>query len=59
MEIQDDTLKKGQISIYGWNKGNAWMDNFLVGETEADMASPVESMGKLSTIGGSIKRGAE
>ena len=55
LEMTDSTLKKGPMGTYGWNKGDAWMDNFIVGETEADMALPVEPTGRLSITWGSIK----
>ena len=55
MAITDNTLKNGPMGVYGWNKGDAWMDNFIVGETEADMTFALELLGKLATTWGTIK----
>lgn len=55
MEITDNALKTGPMGVYGWNKSDAWMDNFIVGETEADMTFSMELAGKLATTWGAIQ----
>ncbi len=54
LQATDDTLKKGPLSVAGTEQ-DAWIDNFIVGETEADLTFPVEPMGKLATTWGNIK----
>ena len=52
---KDDTLKKGEMSVGGTVGQDTWIDNFIVGETEADLTFPVEAMGKLATMWGALK----
>jgi len=54
LAVTDDNLEKGPLCVMGANT-DAWVDNFIVGETEADMTFPVESMGKLASKWGAIK----
>ena len=54
LEVEDGTLKKGPLSACGTNTV-AWVDNFIVGETAADMTFPVEPMSKLAATWGKIK----
>ena len=55
LEAKDDTLKKGEMSVGGTVAQDTWVDNFIVGETEADLTFPVEPMGKLATMWGALK----
>lgn len=55
IEVQDGTLKKGPVSVCGTNT-DAWMDNFIIGETEADLTFSVEPMDKLTITWGAIKK---
>jgi len=55
IEVQDNTLAKGPASVCGANT-DAWMDNFIIGETEDDLSFPVEPMGKLAITWGTIKK---
>ncbi len=54
IEVQDGALQKGSLSACGTNT-DAWVDNFIVGETAADMTFPVEPKEKLATTWGKIK----
>jgi hypothetical protein len=54
LEATDSTLKKGPLSVCGTNT-DAWVDNFIVGETAADMTFPVTPKSKLAAIWGKIK----
>jgi len=55
MEVTDDSLKKGPVSVCGTNT-DAWMDNFVIAESESDFLSAVKSNEKLSIAWGSIKK---
>ena len=55
LDMQDGTLEKGPMGVYGWNLGDAWMDNFIVGETEADMLFAVKPVAKLTAMWGAVK----
>ena len=55
MEVTDDSLKKGPVSVCGTNT-DAWMDNFVIAESESDFLSAVKSHEKLSIQWGSIKK---
>ena len=54
LAVTDNNLEKGPLSACGTNT-DAWVDNLIVGETEADMTFPVESIGKLASKWGAIK----
>ncbi|MBC8462334.1 MAG: hypothetical protein H8D67_30560 [Deltaproteobacteria bacterium] len=54
IEVKDSILKKGPPSACGTNI-DAWVDNFIVGESAADMTFPVEPKSKLATTWGEIK----
>jgi len=58
MEVTDDSLKKGPVSVCGTNT-DAWMDNFTIAESEADILAAVKSKDKLSATWASIKKNAE
>jgi len=55
IEVTDKTLTKGPMSVCGTNT-DAWMDNFILGETEADLTFSVEPIGKLTATWGAIKK---
>jgi len=55
LAVTDASLEKGPLSACGANT-DAWVDNIIVGETEADMTFPVEPMGKLASTWGTIKK---
>lgn len=46
------TYKKGKFGLYGL----VYVDNVIIGESEADMALPVEPRGKVATSWGSLKK---
>ena len=54
IEVQDGALKKGSLSACGTNT-DAWVDNFIVGETAIDMTFPVEPGNKLAMTWGGVK----
>ena len=54
IEGTDSNLEKGPMAVSGSNT-DAWVDNFIVGETEADLTFPVEPAGKLTKTWGAIK----
>ncbi len=54
LEVKDGNLKKGPLSVCGTNT-DAWMDNFIVGETEAELTFVVKPSEKLTTKWGAIK----
>jgi hypothetical protein len=54
IEVTDSTLKKGPLSACGTNT-DAWVDNFIVGETAADLTFPVEPGSKLAATWGELK----
>jgi hypothetical protein len=55
LEVADSLLKKGPMSVGGAVDQDTWIDNFIVGETEADLTFPVEPAGKLATTWGVLK----
>ena len=55
LEVTDDNLKKGTVSVCGTNT-DAWMDNFIVAESEGDLLSAIEPKYKLSVTWGDIKK---
>ena len=55
IEATDDNLGKGPLSACGTDT-DAWVDNFAVGETEADLTIPVEPMGRLARTWGAIRK---
>lgn len=55
IEVTDNTLDKGPLSVMGTNT-DAWMDNFIVAESEEDFITAVEADDKLSITWGNIKK---
>jgi hypothetical protein len=55
MQVTDDNLKKGPVSVCGTNI-DAWMDNFIVAESEEDLITAVQPNDKLSITWGTIKK---
>jgi len=58
LEVTDNNLTKGPVSVCGTNT-DAWMDNFILGETETDLSFAVESAGKLAISWGMVKNEAK
>jgi len=52
---KDNRLTKGPVSVCGTNT-DAWMDNFIIGETENDLTFSVEPMDKLTITWGAMKK---
>ena len=64
LEAKDDTLKKGEMSVGGTVGQDTWIDNFIVGETEAVVTVmnaknilSVDAAGKPTTIWAGLKNG--
>ena len=55
IQVTDDNLQKGPVSACGTNT-DAWMDNFIVAESEVDLITAVQPNGKVSVIWGTIKK---
>jgi len=55
MQVTDDNLQKGPVSACGTNT-DAWIDNFIVGESEADLITAVSPSGKVSITWGAVKK---
>ena len=55
MQVTDDNLPTGPPSVAGTNT-DAWMDNFIVAESEDDLTTAVQPNGKLSITWGTIKK---
>jgi len=55
MEVTDSSLTKGPVSVCGTNT-DAWMDNFIVAESEEDLIAAVNYSDKLPVTWGDIKR---
>ena len=54
MQVTDDNLQNGPVSACGTNT-DAWMDNFIVAESEDDLTAAVQPSGKLATTWGTTK----
>jgi len=55
IQVTDDNLQNGPVSACGTNT-DAWIDNFIVAESEADLIAAVQPNGKLSITWGTIKK---
>ena len=56
LEAKDDTLKKGEMSVDGTVGQDTWIDNFIVGETEADFTFPVEGQKARKEERGKVRK---
>ena len=54
MQVTDDNLQGGAVSACGTNT-DAWIDNFIVAESEEDLVAAVQPHGKLSFTWGMLK----
>jgi hypothetical protein len=55
IQVTDDNLHRGPVSACGTNT-DAWIDNFIVAETGADLTTAVSPANKMSIAWGAVKK---